>query len=312
MSKRDYLTGLELSAEETLDLLERAIIQKKETEAGRRHTSLADKSFALLFEKSSTRTRVSFQVGITQLGGNSLFLATQDTQLGRGETIADTAKVLSEYVDGIILRTYGHDRVEELAENASVPVVNGLSDLHHPCEAIADLLTLRERFGSTKGLKVAYLGDGNNVLHSLLLVGALGGVSVSAACAPGYEPDAGIVSLARERAADSGATIEITGDVEAACASAHAVYTDVWTSMGQEDEAERRRKDLAPYQVRAALFDLMDKDAVFMHCLLAHRGEEVEAEVIDGPRSVVFQQAGNRLHAQKILLEMLAREKNAG
>lgn len=305
MKRKDYLTGLELTAKETLDLLERAIVQKKETKAGKRQSSLAGQTFALLFEKSSTRTRVSFEVGIAHLGGSSLFLSPKDTQLSRGETLADSAKVLSEYVDGIIVRTYGHERVEELAENASIPLINGLTDLHHPCQALADFLTLRERFGRAPGVTVTYLGDGNNVLHSLLLVGALIGVNVSAACAPGYEPDDEILHQARELAKTSGAEIVITADVQSACEGSHAIYTDVWTSMGQEKEAERRRKALAPYQVREELFQTTDRDAVFMHCLPAHRGEEVTDDVIDGPRSVVFQQAGNRLHAQKILLELL-------
>ncbi len=311
MTKKDYLSGLELTADETLDLIERAVIQKKETKAGKTHTSLAGKNFALLFEKTSTRTRVSFQVGVSQLGGNSLFLSPKDTQLSRGETFADSAKVLSEYVDGIIVRTFGHERIEELAKHASVPVINGLTDLHHPCQALADYLTMRERFGKTKGLKIAYLGDGNNVLHSLMLVGALIGVSVSAACAPGFEPDEGVVEKTRELAAASGATVDISSDVQRATEGAHAVYTDVWVSMGQESDADRRKKALAPYQVNEAAFRNAEPGAIFMHCLPAHRGEEVEDEMIDGPRSAVFEQAGNRLHAQKILLEILAGGKNA-
>ena len=311
MTEKDYLSGLEFSADETLDLIERAVVQKKETKAGKTHTSLAGKNFALLFEKTSTRTRVSFQVGVSQLGGNSLFLSPKDTQLSRGETFADSAKVLSEYVDGIIVRTFGHERIEELARHASIPVINGLTDLHHPCQALADYLTMRERFGKTKGLKIAYLGDGNNVLHSLMLVGALIGVNVSAACAPGFEPDEGVVEKTRELAAASGASIDLSSDVQRATEGAHAVYTDVWVSMGQESEAERRKKAFAPYQVNEAAFRNAEPGAIFMHCLPAHRGEEVEDEMIDGPRSAVFEQAGNRLHAQKILLEILAGGKNA-
>ncbi|MBT3353074.1 MAG: ornithine carbamoyltransferase [Nitrospinaceae bacterium] len=311
MTKRDYLSGLELTANETLGLIERAVVQKKETKAGKTHTSLAGKNFALLFEKTSTRTRVSFQVGVSQLGGSSLFLSPKDTQLSRGETLADSAKVLSEYVDGIIVRTFGHDRIEELAKHASVPVINGLTDLHHPCQALADYLTMRERFGKTQGLKIAYLGDGNNVLHSLMLVGALIGVNVSAACAPGFEPDDGVIEKTRELAAASGASIDISSDVQSATEGAHAIYTDVWVSMGQESESDRRMKALAPYQVNEAAFRNAEPDAIFMHCLPAHRGEEVEDELIDGPRSAVFEQAGNRLYAQKILLEILAGGKNA-
>jgi ornithine carbamoyltransferase len=311
MTKKDYLSGLEFSADETLDLIERAVVQKKETKAGKTHTSLAGKNFALLFEKTSTRTRASFQVGVSQLGGNSLFLSPKDTQLSRGETFADSAKVLSEYVDGIIVRTFGHERIEELARHASIPVINGLTDLHHPCQALADYLTMRERFGKTKGLKIAYLGDGNNVLHSLMLVGALIGVNVSAACAPGFEPDEGVVEKTRELASASGASVDLSSDVQRATEGAHVVYTDVWVSMGQEAEAERRKKAFAPYQVNEAAFRNAEPGAIFMHCLPAHRGEEVEDEMIDGPRSAVFEQAGNRLHAQKILLEILAGGKNA-
>ncbi len=306
MNKLDYLTGFELSAAQTLELIEEALVQKKETAEGKLRPALAGKNFALLFEKHSTRTRVSFEAGLIQLGAGAIFLAPNDTQIARGETPADSAKVLSEYVDGIVVRTYAHARVEEIAANASVPVINGLTDLHHPCQALADFLTMREHYGTLKGLKLAYLGDGNNVLHSLLIVGALIGVDVSAACPKGYWPDSEILEQARGSARESNAKIHVTESVEEVCAGAHAVYTDVWASMGQEDENERRQKDLAPYQVNEEVFRAANEGAVFMHCLPAHRGEEVTADVIDGPRSVVFTQAGNRLHAQKILLQILA------
>ena len=306
MKKRDYLTGFELSAAQTLELIEEALVQKKETAQGKLRPTLAGKNFALIFEKHSTRTRVSFEAGLTQLGASTIFLAPNDTQIARGETPADSARVLSEYVDGIVVRTYAHARVEEIAANASVPVINGLTDLHHPCQALADFLTMREHYGTLDGLKLAYLGDGNNVLHSLLIVGALVGVDVSAACPEGYRPDSGILEQARSSAQESSARIHVTEDAAEACAGAHAVYTDVWASMGQEDENERRQKALAPYQVNEEVFRAAHEDAVFMHCLPAHRGEEVTADVIDGPRSVVFTQAGNRLHAQKILLQILA------
>lgn len=306
MNKLDYLTGFELSAAQTLELIEEALVQKKETAEGKLRPALAGKNFALLFEKHSTRTRVSFEAGLTQLGASTIFLAPNDTQIARGETPADSARVLSEYVDGIVVRTYAHARVEEIAENASVPVINGLTDLHHPCQALADFLTMRERYGTLEGLKLAYLGDGNNVLHSLLIVGALIGVDISAACPKEFWPDAEILEQALHSAQESNAHIHITEDAEEACAGAHAVYTDVWASMGQEAENERRQKVLAPYQVNEGVFRGANEDAVFMHCLPAHRGEEVTAEVIDGPRSVVFTQAGNRLHAQKILLQILA------
>ena len=310
MNKLDYLTGEELSAAQTIELIEEALVQKKETAQGKLRPALAGKNFALIFEKHSTRTRVSFEAGLTQLGASTIFLAPNDTQIARGETPADSARVLSEYVDGIVVRTYAHSRVEEIAENASVPVINGLTDLHHPCQALADFLTMRERYGTLEGLKLAYLGDGNNVLHSLLMVGALIGVDISAACPKEYQPDSKILEQARCLALESNAQILITEDVEDACAGAHAVYTDVWTSMGQEDENERRQKVLAPYQVNEEVFRHTCEDAVFMHCLPAHRDEEVTAEVIDGPRSVVFTQAGNRLHAQKILLQILAGGNN--
>ncbi len=306
MNKLDYLTGFELSAAQTLELIEEALVQKKETAGGKLRPALAGKNFALLFEKHSTRTRVSFEAGLIQLGAGAIFLAPNDTQIARGETPADSAKVLSEYVDGIVVRTYAHARVEEIAANASVPVINGLTDLHHPCQALADFLTMREHYGTLKGLKLAYLGDGNNVLHSLLIVGALIGVDVTAACPQEFRPDSEILEQARGSARESNAQIHVTESVEEACAGAHAVYTDVWASMGQEDENERRQKVLAPYQVNEEVFRGANENAVFMHCLPAHRGEEVTADVIDGPRSVVFTQAGNRLHAQKILLQILA------
>lgn len=303
MSKRDYLDGTELSAAQTRGLLKEAQARKQGGKAG--SASLAGKTLALLFEKHSTRTRVSFEAGIAQLGGRSIFLSPQDTQLARGETLADSARVLSEYVDGIVVRTFGHERVEEIARHASVPVINGLTDLHHPCQALADFLTLQEHFGSLEGLKLAYLGDGNNVAHSLLIVGSLLGAGVTVASPPQFLPDPAVVAHARGLASASGAEIHVTNDIQAACQGAHAIYTDVWTSMGQEGKETSRRKALAPYRVHGEVFHGADKDAVFMHCLPAHRGEEVTAEVIDGPRSVVFRQAGNRLHAQKILLEIL-------
>ncbi len=306
MRKRDYIVGDELSPAHTLRLIEDALAQKREAAQGKHRPTLAGKNFALIFEKHSTRTRVSFEAGLSQLGASSIFLSPNDAQLARGESPADSAKVLSEYVDGIIVRTYAHARVEEMAHNASVPVINGLTDLHHPCQALADFLTIREHFGTLEGMKLAYLGDGNNVLHSLLIVGALLGVEVAAACPPEYQPDAAVLARAQEAAHASGAKIGVTQDAEDACADAAVVYTDVWTSMGQEAENERRQSVLAPYQVSEAAFRGARDGAVFMHCLPAHRGEEVTAEVIDGPRSLVFRQAGNRLHAQKVLLHVLA------
>ena len=306
MNKLDYLTGDELTAAQTLGLIEKALRWKKEAAERKPHPALAGKNFALLFEKQSTRTKVSFEAGLFQLGANAIFLSPGDTQLGRGESPADSARVLSEYVDGIIVRTYEHARVEEIALNASVPVINALTDLHHPCQALADFLTIREHYGDLENLKLAYMGDGNNVLHSLLILGALLGVNISAACPKGYWPDSHVLEQARNLAKKSNAEIEVVEDVKKACAKAAVIYTDVWTSMGQEAESQRRRRMLAPYQVKDESFRYAREDAVFMHCLPAHRGEEVTKRVMDGPRSIVFKQAGNRLHAQKILLQILA------
>ncbi len=307
MKDLHYLTGDELTAAQTLHLIEEAIAQKKETTKREIHPVLAGMNFALLFEKHSTRTRVSFEAALSQLGANAIFLSPNDAQLARGESPADSAKVLSEYVDGIIVRTYEHSRVEEVASNASVSVINGLTDLHHPCQALADFLTIREHYNTLENVKLAYVGDGNNVLHSLLIVGALIGVNVSAACPKTYRPDSAVLAHAQRLAQESNAKIEITNKVEEACMEANVIYTDVWTSMGQENENERRQKGLAAYQVNEEAFQHAHKDAIFMHCLPAHRGEEVTKDVMDGPRSVVFKQAGNRLHAQKILLQILVR-----
>lgn len=309
MNKTDYLIGDELTADETRRLIEEALAGKKEAARGALRPALAGKNFALIFEKHSTRTRVSFEAGLSQLGANAIFLSAGDTQIARGESPADSARVLSEYVDGIIVRTYEHARAEEIASHASVPVINGLTDAHHPCQALADFLTLRERYDTLDELKLAYLGDGNNVLHSLLILGALIGVRVSAACPGEYWPDSGILERARRLAQASGAAIEVTENAEEACLGADAIYADVWTSMGQEEENERRQRILAPYQVNEKLFRHARDGAIFMHCLPAHRGEEVTEEVMDGPRSVVFTQAGNRLHAQKVLLQVLAGRK---
>ena len=259
----------------------------------------------MIFEKSSTRTRVSFEVGMHQLGGHALFLSREDIQLGRGETVPDTAKALSRYVDGIMIRAYEHDAVQELADNSDVPVINALTDDHHPCQALADLMTLYEVKGSLEGKKLAYVGDGNNVVHSLVLACAKTGVDCSIAVPEGYEPKKEIIELAKEYAKSTGAHIEVTHDPQAAVAGADAVYTDVWTSMGWEDEQEVRLKDFAPYQVNSDLMSHADEEAIFLHCLPAKRGEEVTGEVIDGPQSFVFQEAENRLHVQKAVMVAL-------
>lgn len=300
MSARSLLSVHDLTAVEVEALFELAARVKREPRQF--GTALLGKSLAMIFQKSSTRTRVSFEVGMYQLGGQALFLSGRDLQLGRGETIADTARVLSRYVDGIMARTYEHQDVLELARHAEVPVINGLSDLLHPCQALADYFTLREIFGSLRGRKLAYVGDGNNVAHSLMLAAAKAGMDVAVACPLGFEPDAEIVNLAQRDAQAAGVKIEVTRDPGAAVTDACAVYTDVWASMGREDEADQRRQAFRGYAVDAELMGRASPAAVFLHCLPCHRGEEVSADVVDGAQSRVLDQAENRLHVQKALL----------
>jgi ornithine carbamoyltransferase len=261
---------------------------------------LAGKSLAMIFLKSSTRTRVSFEVGAWQLGGHALFLSSRDVQIGRGEPIPDTARVLSRYVDGIMIRTFAHADVEELAQYSRVPVINGLTDLLHPCQVLADVLTIRQRFGSYDGRKVAWIGDGNNMANSWINAAYRLGFELSLACPEGYEPDASI--LARAQAV---AKVSLVRDPNEAAAGAHVVNTDVWASMGQEEEQQERAQAFAGYTVDAALMKRAARDAIFLHCLPAHRGEEVSAEVIDGPQSCVFDEAENRLHIQKAIMAAL-------
>jgi ornithine carbamoyltransferase len=290
--KRDFITGEELGAFELGKLLDRAA----ELKAGRRDRlaagALAGRSVALVFEKPSTRTRISFEVGVAELGGTPVVLRGDELQLSRGESIGDTARVLSRYADAIVIRSGSHEAVAELADAAEVPVVNALTPLHHPCQALADLLTLRERRGELAGLRLAYVGDGNNVARSLAVAGELAGVEVVVAAPPGYQ-------------LEEGHGAKLTGDPRAAAAGADALYTDVWVSMGDEAEAERRRADLAPFRIDADLLAAATDDAVVLHCLPAHPGEEIAADVLYGERSAVWDQAENRLHAQKALLEML-------
>jgi len=265
-------------------------------------SALAGKTLGMIFQKSSTRTRVSFEAGMVQLGGHALFLSARDIQIGRGEPISDTAQVLSRYLDGIMARTFAHQDVLDLARYGTVPVINGLTDELHPCQVMADFLTLREVFGELDGRKLAYVGDGNNMAHSLMLAGPKVGMDVAVAAPAGYRPAAKYVDLARADAAAAGTSVVVTDDVAEAVAGASAVYTDVWASMGQEEEAAKRRQAFAGWTVDAALMAQAAPDAVFLHCLPAHRGEEVAAEVIDGPQSRVFDEAENRLHAQKAIL----------
>ncbi len=306
--KRDFLSMLDVE-KDLVGILELAVSLKNRTKAGEIYEPLRGKSLAMIFEKSSTRTRVSFEVGMTQLGGHALFLSPNDLQLGRGETIADTARVLSRYVDGIMYRAYKSENVRELARNATVPVINGLDDKEHPCQIVTDLLTIQEHKGTLQGLKLAYVGDGNNVCNSLLLGCAEAGMHMAAGVPKGYEPDAYLLAGAHRIGAATDATIEVVHDPFEAVKDADVVYTDVWVSMGMEAERAERERLFLPYQVNAKLVAAAKKDAVVMHCLPAHRGLEITDDVVDGPQSIVFDEAENRLHAQKaILVRLLGRE----
>lgn len=299
---KDLLTLAEYSPETIVDLINKAKELKEVHLNGEIIAPLKGKTLGMIFEKSSTRTRVSFETGMFQLGGQALFLSSRDLQIGRGEPISDTAKVLSQYVDAIMIRTFAHKTVEELAEHATIPVINGLTDLHHPCQALADLLTILEVKGTLQGLKLAYIGDGNNVAHSLLIACAKVGMDIAVATPENYEPNEEIVILAKGFAEKSGSTISIVQDPIEAVKDADVIYADVWTSMGQEEENEQRLKDFNGFQVNQKLVAHAKDDYMFLHCLPAHREEEVTAEIIDGPNSYVFQEAGNRMHAQKALL----------
>jgi ornithine carbamoyltransferase len=290
---RHFLTGEELTADELTDLLDRADFLKADRWAS---AQLVGRSVALVFERPSTRTRISFEIGVRELGGNPVVLREGEMQLSRGESLRDTALVLSRYVHAIAVRTGPHAVLEELAEHATVPVINMLTADHHPCQALADLQTLREHFGTLEGLKLAYVGDGNNMANSLMLLGATAGMEVAVASPAELAPDPDVV-------ARSGAMV--TQDPAEAAAGAHALYTDVWVSMGDEEEADRRRSLLAPYRLDQALLDKARPDAIVLHCLPAHPGEEITADVLYGPRSAVWDEAENRLHAQKALLETL-------
>ena len=265
-------------------------------------TPLKGKILGMIFEKNSTRTRVSFEAGMIQLGGHAIFLSGNDTQLGRGEPISDTAQVLSEYVDALMIRTSTHERAQQLAAYSSVPVINGLTDLEHPCQALADLLTIKEVKGSLQGIKLAYVGDGNNVANSLMLSAVKCGMHMAIATPPGYEPNPVLVEKAKTEAIKNGGKLELFQAAEAAVINADVIYSDVWTSMGQEKENEKRLADFKEFQVNDQLVEAAKPDYLFMHCLPAHRGEEVTSSIIDSAHSIVIKQAGNRLHAQKALL----------
>jgi ornithine carbamoyltransferase len=303
--RQQHLISLETYSRADIEEL-LALAAKIKADARDYRDALAGRTLALLFEKPSTRTRVSFEAGMFQLGGSAMFLDADSLQLHRGEPVADTARVLSRYVDGIVARVCSHETVLTLAAHASVPVINGLSDRLHPCQALADFLTLQERRGRLDGLTLAYVGDGNNVCHELMLGAAKLGMKMRVATPKGFEPDPEITaSAAREARLVGGAPPELSHDALGAAEGADAVYTDVWVSMGQEQEAETRRRAFDGFSVTAEMMSRTAPEGVFMHCLPAHRGEEVAAEVIDGPRSIVFDQAENRLHAQKALLVLL-------
>lgn len=301
LSGRDCLTLAEFTPEDTGLILDEAIKIKTLQKSRIPYRPLRGQTLAMVFQKPSNRTRVSFEVGMYQLGGHALHISPDEIQMGKRETPSDTGNVLARYIDAIMVRTFDHEELEELAGAADVPVINGLSDTHHPCQALADLLTIREEFGTLEGVKIAYVGDGNNVAHSLAIACALTGAGLTIAHPEGHGPDRKVVQLAEKL----GAAPTLTEDPQEAVTGARVVYTDVWASMGQEAEAEERKKEFAAYQVNAELMGLATEDAIFLHCLPAHRGEEVTAEVIDGPRSRVFDQAENRLHAQKALLYLL-------
>ncbi|MBA2274813.1 MAG: ornithine carbamoyltransferase [Actinobacteria bacterium] len=301
--KRDFLSVDDLAPSELLTLLDKADEFKARPEDAAER--IAGRQVLLIFEKPSTRTRVSFEVAVTSMGGHAIVLRSDELQLGRGETVQDTARVLSGYADAIVLRTFGQDRLEMFAEAADVPVVNALSDFSHPCQALADLQTIREQKGALEGVAVAYLGDGNNVAHSLMFAGAKAGMEVRIASPPGYEPSAQVAERSSLIGAETGGRTTVTNVVAEAASGADVLYTDVWASMGQESESGERAEVLAHYRLDTDAVNLAKDDVIVMHCLPAHRDEEIAADVLDGPRSVVWDQAANRLHTQKALLAWL-------
>lgn len=305
MKGRDLLTIQDLSLQEIERIFDVAAVLKKKTKARIPHPLLAGKSLGMIFAKSSTRTRVSFEVAMWQLGGYPIHLDTSTMQVQRGEPIQDTARVLSRYLDGIMIRTYSHEEVEQLAEYADIPVINGLTDMYHPCQILGDLFTCIEKGKELKNSRLVYIGDGNNVAHSLLIGASLVGMDVSINCPPGYEPKEEVVAIARENGKKSGSKIMIENEPDANVDGADVLYTDVWASMGMEAEVKERMKAFQGYQVNEAILDRAKPDAIVMHCLPAHRGEEITDEVMEGPQSVIFDQAENRLHVQKAILALL-------
>jgi ornithine carbamoyltransferase len=304
---RDFLRVNDWGADELVTVLDLADRLKARQRERIEHRHLEGRTLGMIFQKPSTRTRVSFEVGMAQLGGTALYLAAGDLQLGRGETIKDTARVLSRYLDAIMIRTFAQVDVDELAAHSDVPVINGLTDEFHPCQALADVLTIRERFGELDGVRVVYLGDGNNVCHSIMVASAKLGMEFVAATPAGYEPSAEVVGWARAAAEDSGGSVALMHDAQEAAEGADVLYTDVWTSMGQDAEREQRVRDLAAYRIDEALVARASERAIVLHCLPAHYGEEITEDVLYGPRSAVWDQAENRLHAQKALMTLVIR-----
>ena len=305
LKHKDLLCIHDLSTEEVLLILDVAKKLKKMQKLGVPHEFCKGKTLAMMFSKASTRTRVSFETGFHQLGGHAIYLNDRDSQIGRGEPIRDTARVLSRMVDGIMIRTFSHDSVIEFAEYASIPVINGLTDLLHPCQALTDLLTIEEQLGSLKGRKLVYVGDGNNMAHSLMYACAKVGMDMVCASPKGYQPDPMVLKQAQEDAAQTGCTISVEEDIAKAVKGADVLYTDVWTSMGQEAEREIRLKALHDYQINSELLKAANPGAIVLHCLPAHRGEEITEEVLEGPQSFVWDQAENRLHTQKAIMVLL-------
>lgn len=304
MKGKDIISIHELTVEEVRQIMDTASILKMKNQVGEIYHPLKGRTLGMIFQKASTRTRISFEVAMWQLGGYALFLSAADLQLKRGETIADTARVLERYLDGIMIRTFSHQEVVELAEYSSVPVINGLTDLLHPCQVLADLFTIKDKMKDLQGVKLVYIGDGNNMAHSLMFGGAKTGMHITVCAPSGYEPDPEIVRLAREDASNTGSVIEISDDIEAV-KGADILYTDVWASMGQEGEQRKRQEDFDRYQVNRKLLTRAGKDTLVMHCLPAHRGEEITSEVMDSSQSIVFDQAENRMHVQKAILALV-------
>jgi ornithine carbamoyltransferase len=310
LKHEDFISIHDYSATEVAEIFDLAKEMKANPKKFAR--ALEGQTLGMIFEKSSTRTRVSFEVGMFQLGGHALFLSSRDIQLGRGETIYDSAKVLSRYLDGIMARTFAHKTVTDLAEYASIPVINGLTDLLHPCQAMTDYFTALEKFGSLKGRKIAYIGDGNNMAHSLMFGAPKVGMNIAVATPATYAPDPLVAARAQVDAENAKTTMVLTNSIDEAVAGADIVETDVWASMGQEAEAEKRARDFNGWIVDRRVMSLANRDAIFMHCLPAHRGQEVSAEVIDSPQSVIYDEAENRLHVQKAIMVLLMKDRKRG